>query len=470
MTTPVRSHSDDIQSKTARTEFAVLLNLAEAMGCQLQPTAEHPTTLRGLCPFHESSTMTNAKTLTVDVRHARFHCQYCKQRGNAVAFAAIIWGVCANDAQLLLDSGAELVPDRPPYPPTLENPEPRNGRRQPRPQNTAILTRAARHYSNELNNSRLAREAVVFLTQLGVDIDEAANAGIGYSSGTTLRRALEAMDLFAGELEESPLFNANGTERFAGQIVMADRDFTGGVLWMTSITPRGPQGHAGWPVRRPRTRGIMGRRPYLFGTYSVPNQAPLAVLTDDPRVYIVLATQQIPTFLTVDRDDAAIIGRMVARRQPRRLAIAMHNRQLRLQIARRLVEELPRLQFTLLNREYILSLLTPATRDLSKITDFEPEELPPLSADQVGAIGPEPREIEEPMKTAEIPYQSDQDDAEAADSDQDEEAAENELEPAVIQDVEPDAELDARIMLESFSEQRKPSISNTGSYSDFHES
>ena len=90
----------------------------------------------------------------------------------------------------------------------------------------------------------------------------------------------------------------------------------------------------------------------------------------------------------MDRDDAAIIGRMVARRQPRRLAIAMHNRQLRLQIARRLVVELPRLQFTLLNREYILSLLTPATRDLSKITDFEPEQLPPLPADQVGAIEP----------------------------------------------------------------------------------
>ena len=215
-------------------------------------------------------------------------------------------------------------------------------------------------------------------TQLGVSVEDAVQAGLGYSCGTTLRKALDGMDVFPGEIETSPLFNENGTERLAGQLVLPDRDFTGGVLWITSLTPRGPRERAGWPARRPRTWGLRGRRPYLFGTYSVPNQAPLAVLTDDPRLYLILAAKRILTFLTLDRNDAAIIGRMVARRSPRRLAVAMHNRQLRLRVAHQVADALPRVKVALLTRDYILAMLEPSTGDLKKITDFEPEELPPL--------------------------------------------------------------------------------------------
>lgn len=396
------------QRKSASAYYPSMLTIAGQLGCQIETGKENPTLLKGVCPFHEAPTMQQSKTLQIDAKTSRFVCHYCEAEGNPVAFAAMVWGVSATDAHLLLTNhGTAVSAARPSYPPS----DNRNG--QP-PEwnwttrlNSAVLTRASQHYQRLLYTSY---PALSMLAKMGVPPELAEKAGIGYSSGTGLTEYLAGAGISPEEMGESPLFNlVNQVESFTGRITLADCDYTGATVWMTSIWPEPVENQGQWKERRPNTLGLPGQKPYLFNIHRIAEHAPCVHITDDPRLYIILASQGIPTTLLTQRrrrgEPPEVRGEKTAsrlmRKQPMKIVLAMHDRQTRTIIETTIRDHHEDKEIVLHGRPAILANLDPKTRDLEALAaEGSITRLPrPDSAPSPGAPEQEgtPQETSEEM-------------------------------------------------------------------------
>ena len=368
------------QRPVASEHFPAMLQLAKQLGCQLRPTPSNPAVLRGLCPFHQADSLNDANTLQINTRTTRFSCQVCNAHGNPIAFTARVWGVSATDAHHLIAEGGTLDRTRPPYPKDFFHQQKRSANS---PQNTAILTRAARHYGQQLYTSHAALQ---FIAQLGIDPDDAVKAGIGYCPGMGLRQYLLNHGVTPEEMEDSPLFHPEtGIETFTGNITLADRDFTGSTLWMTSTVPEAPPNSYAWRNRRPHTHGIPGGRPVLLNIYCINRQTPSPVITDDARLYITLVASNFPVVLIAQRrrpeQDTSRQCEMMAgalrNRGVTHPVLAIHDMVYREEMGRTLEHVLRQPAIQPRTREKLMEQLDPRTRNLKEFTNPASLSKPP---------------------------------------------------------------------------------------------
>ena len=355
---------------TAARHFTAMLQMAGLLGCQLQPTSENPALLRGFCPFHPAETLSLAHTLKIDTRSAKFWCHICDLNGSPITFISIVWGISARDAQQLLDTNPELTIKRPPYPDTFFL----RSQGLP-PQNSAVLTRATRYYGKQVYNHY---PALQFLARLNVHPEAAVKAGIGYCPGAGLREHLEELEFLPEEISNSPLINqVTGFETFAGRITLADRDFAGGTVWMTSGEPEDHADSSHWSVKRPHVYGIAGPRPAVLNILRLERGTRQVAVTDDLRLYIVLAARQTPAVLitrrTRDRseaqDTAHRISQALKDRGARNIVIAVHNGLLRHSLRDSFLTLVPASHSPIRTRDQIIQALNPDRRNLDSFLD-----------------------------------------------------------------------------------------------------
>ncbi len=379
------------QTSSPADQFPAMIRIANQMGCQLRPAVQNPSMLRGLCPFHESDTIAGSKTLEIDARNPRFWCQKCGATGNPIAFAAMAWGVTARDAHQLLTENKEAGAERPAYPDRYHRANTTPESVLNAPQNSAILTRATRYYSQQ---ARRNYPALHFMAKLGITPEQASKIGMGYCEGQGLRKHLLENGIEERETVNSPLFHELvDTETFADRIVLSDLDFTGATLWMASIAPEDPETGYAWRDRKPSIHGLSGRKMYLMNLYSMTSRSAEGVLTDDPRLYIVLAVNGIPTALITQRRrpnqnleahcerTAAALGQ----REVRKIILAMHDHSQREQTIAVMAKTMPGVQTLARARSAIMDELSPHTRDLERFMDFsrdDPQEDLMEQADQ----------------------------------------------------------------------------------------
>ena len=316
-----------IAIRSGPAQFPNMLKVANEMGCQLKPQPSNPNILAGLCPFHESRNLQEAKTLHVDIQSTRFWCITCENAGNPTAFIAKVWGISGSEVMEYIRQGYEIKPDRP-KPGPAEQVAP--GRASP--QNTAVLTMASRFYSKQVE---LSFPALSYLAKLGIEPEDAIREGFGYCSGDGLREHLEKRGATPEEIQESTLFqDRTGMEFMSGCLVLADLDYTGACIWMMAMVPE--EGPKKWelPAHRPVTRGIRGRRNQIFNMRQADRRTGAVMMTDDPRLYLASITEEVPAILIpgIRRDaiqnQADRISEIITRRNPRRMVIAMHDREL----------------------------------------------------------------------------------------------------------------------------------------------
>ena len=270
------------QVSAGTAQFPNMLKVAKEMGCQIQPSSGNPNILTGLCPFHESRTLHEAKTLHVDLQTARFWCGACEIAGNPMIFIAKVWGMSAQETyEFIITDGCEVTAQRPRH-------RQQNGRWNeegpPEGQNTAILTLASRYYGQNVETSFTALN---YLARLGIEPRRAVELGFGYCTGEGLREYLQQKGATQDEIEESPLFQeVTGMEILSGCPVLSDLDFTGATIWMMGMPPDEGDTGAPWKSGRPRTRGIQGRRNQLFNLKQVNQRSKYIVVTDDPRLHL----------------------------------------------------------------------------------------------------------------------------------------------------------------------------------------
>lgn len=142
-------------------QFPNMLKIARELGCQIQPGAENPNLLTGLCPFHQSRTLHEAKTLHVDLQTTRFWCSRCDSAGNPLAFIAKVWGLSAQETYQFLQEGGPITARRPRRSP----PEKGDGSGPPAAQNTALLTMATEYFSQQVETGYVP---LSYLARLGV--------------------------------------------------------------------------------------------------------------------------------------------------------------------------------------------------------------------------------------------------------------------------------------------------------------
>ena len=70
---------------------------------------------------------------------------------------------------------------------------------------------------------------------------------------------------------------------------------------MTSVAPEEPEAGYVWRERKPSMYGLPGRKMYLMNMYSFSSRNTEGALTDDPRLYAVLAAKGIPAALITQR-------------------------------------------------------------------------------------------------------------------------------------------------------------------------
>ena len=372
---------------TAKEFFPTMLQLAGDLGCQLSPTPSDPDVLRGLCPFHDASTLDNANTLHINARNTRFWCVLCHAEGNPLAFVSRAWGVSARDAHHLLTTAEQPTTNRPPYPP--EHFTPPAGRNTPVPQNTALLTRASRHYAKGLYTNY---EPLHYLANLGIAPKMAELHGIGYATGKGLRDHLLKHGINEEELLQSPLFGPTPQiEAFAGRLILSDLDFTSATLWITTIVPDAPEAGSPWPTEKPTPRGIRGFKPYLFNLYSISPRFPKGVLTDDPRLYIVLKTQNHPTVLITQRrrpsldikDHCGRIAHSLLNRGLTHLIMAVHDTETVDLLSETILSIAPRTKVTYHTTDTIMDAISLRSRDLKTFMDAAPAPDPASAPDPV---------------------------------------------------------------------------------------
>ena len=375
------------QTSAGTAQFPNMLKVARELGCQIQPSAGNPNILTGLCPFHESRTLHEAKTLYIDLQTARFQCSACDSAGNPMAFIAKTWGMSAQETYEFISGGCEVTAKRPRGE--------RNGQRSedgpPPAQNTAVLTMAARYYRAQVERNFTPLN---YLARLGIEPRRASETGFGYCTGEGLREYLERQDATPEEIDDSPLFqDVTGMEILSGCPVLFDLDFTGAAIWMMGLLPEERDTGTGWQPGRPRTRGIRGRRNNLFNLRDMNQRSGSVVLTDDPRLHLVLAAGGIPSAMTTRPRRIDGLGTMtgriagtLAQRNLDSVILAMHDREVARKIRQETAEARPKTKVEIRGTDAIMRQLNPWERDLTGFATPVPVGAGP---DPVGA-GPDP--------------------------------------------------------------------------------
>ena len=357
------------------TEFyPAMLQLANKLNCQLRPTPEDATILRGLCPFHEATVMNKAKTLKVDTKTSRFQCHYCHASGNPIAFAAMVWGINAHDASNFLKHlEGEAGIQRPRWGPEHFT---QNADRKPhaRTLNSAVLTRASRYFEQNLYTSY---PVLSFLARLGINPEVATQeVQMGYSTGQGLTEyLLGESDADEDEVRDSGLVDTNnGMDIFAGRITLTDTDHTGGALWIGGFNAEPPDNRK-WYKERPNVIGVVGRKPFMFGQHTVTRDKPHPVITDDARFYIVLKAEGQAAILLPQRgstDEGNLerskrIAETLNNRRIKKAALAMHNRDLSRSLQNAILLLDPGAEIIMHPRSTVLKNLRPETRNLAEL-------------------------------------------------------------------------------------------------------
>ena len=360
---------------TAAQHFPAMLRMTGLLGCQLQPTIENTAILRGFCPFHPAETLSSAHTLKIDTRAAKFWCYVCDLNGSPITFISTVWATSARDAQELLSSIPEVTIARPPYPDGFFL----RDRGLP-PQNTAVLTRATRYYGRQVYGNY---PILQFLARLNVHPESAVKAGIGFCTGSGLREHLEELEFQQDEIDNSPLFNKlTRFETFAGRVTLADRDFAGGTIWMTSGEPEDHTDSGHWSVTRPHVYGIPGPRPAVLNILRIERGTRQVAITDDLRLYIILAASQTPAVLTTrrtrDRSEAETAAQRISQalkdRGAKNIIIAVHNGLLRNFLRETIEADIPGSRSPVRTREQIIQALNPDRRNLTKFLNTREEQ------------------------------------------------------------------------------------------------
>ena len=261
----------------------------EAAGVQLRGRGR---VRQGVCPFHEEA----EGSFTVYSDSERFYCFGCGLGGDVLDFIQRIENLSLPEALGRLEGRPGLAPR------TAARPA-RTRLRQPAqlpPRNPALLTATARHYAGQLRRSLEAQE---YLASRGIGPAVAAHLGLGYSPGHGLRQTLESRGFSEKQLQNSGLFLGNGTERFAGMVVVPD--FSGGLArWLA--------GRSVDPGAKPRFQALPGPKPVL-GLGRVGPTPPWAVVAEGLFDWLILAGWGLPAITSLgtqglDRVTSALRG------------------------------------------------------------------------------------------------------------------------------------------------------------------
>ena len=316
----------DAEAEEARglSQGEMLVELAGSAGCGLEPVA-FSVLLRGRCPFHYGAREGVVGVMEVDRDQGRFHCRGCGVRGGVYAFAARLWGMAVSEARQRLTGGGEtyLEAERPAG--LVYGVAPRRDE-APRPQNTAVLTRAWWHFASGLSDPA----AVRYLTKLDLTIDEAQKGGVGYCSGSGLRRFLLERGISEAEVGECPLFRgAEHEERMGGSMTVGELDYAQGVSSFIQVSLATPDRGTEWPADAPSWRAIPGQRPFLVGRMLLSTRpAEVLLVTDDARVFVVARSVGATPVVLVRADpQPKRVSNHLLRVRPRRVALALGSRE-----------------------------------------------------------------------------------------------------------------------------------------------
>ena len=343
-----------------------LIQMAEAMGCQLRPQQNNPRIMRGLCPFHASPRLHSINTLVVNTLTGHFQCQRCQTQGNPASFVARCWGVTIAEANKMIERlGPEPITSLRPTPIALQDPD----RHTPptfRIQNSYLLTQATEFYEQELN---LSLKALSYLARLGITQERADACRIGYAKGWGLREHLNLRDVSNEEIDASPLFRtdrrANVVERYHDIITIPDLDRAQATRWILALPPVAPKPGQPWPARPPQALPLNGHRPFLFGLGSTGWNEPRIAITDDPRIILVMQDAEIPVCHTIGRQEPEKIAQRLMDKHPRLVAIAFQDQPLGDAIAAAIAEHPRPPRIVRYNTSWISAALEPATRVLT---------------------------------------------------------------------------------------------------------
>ena len=371
--------------------FEDMMRLAAQAGCQLKPGANNDGVLKGLCPFHQQDNARVTATLNIDTEACKFWCSVCAASGNPIGFIAMIWGMSARDTYEIAQKQETITIERPPYPDRYFRKEGRH--EMAVPQNTAVLTRANRYYTKQMMTSY---PAIRYLAKLAVDPEKAALQGIGYATGEGLKQHLEEHGFDQkNDLDQSPLFFV-GTENelFNKRLVIPNRDHTRATTWLTSISVDEQSNLPNWPSSRPSTYGISGIRPQLLNLVRIHRRNKAVVVTDDPRLYIILVADGIPATLIPKMPNwekkqvelyAHHISQALIQRDAKQISLAMHHQELRNLTSEILAKSKIPDRVRDYDRERIMEAINVETRgDLKRFIDFTaPKKTPPAQTQDI---------------------------------------------------------------------------------------
>ena len=358
------------QTSAGNAQFSNMLKVGQELGCQIQPSAANPSILAGLCPFHESKNLHEAKTLSISLENARFWCITCHAAGNPMAFLAKVWGISSQETYEFIQAGYAISSERPKW---ESQPQSKDQSGAPQAQNTAILTMATKYYKRQMEQSFTALN---YLARLGVTPEKAAEKGFGYCSGDGLQEYLEKNGATPEELEASSLFqDVTGMEYLSGCPVLSDLDWTGATIWMLAIIPEDANSENNWPIHRPRIRGLPGRRNRLFNLGKMSTRSASVTVTDDPRLHLALEANGFTSALVTQYRTPGNANTLTERitstmagRSPNRIIMAMHDRELGERISQIITKEKPETVPLHRGIEEIMRQINPWERDLRTFT------------------------------------------------------------------------------------------------------
>ena len=361
--------------------FPAMMKMAKEIGCQLKMSKSNPSVLNGLCPFHQSENLRESETLNIDTGNPKFWCSTCGANGNPISFIAKIWGVSVTDAYLLSRRAKELTADRPSYPEDHFRGKERH--QDAIPQNTAMLTRATRYYTRQMMTSY---PALHLLARMGIDPQEAAKHGIGYSTGEGLKEHLREHGFNEEEIEGSPLFYPETDLEVMGKrLVLPDRDYTGATLWMTSMALEKQDEGYRWGQKRPIMFGLRHSKPHAINFAAVNSRNTQLTITDDARFYLAMLVNK-KTIILITRIPESEEQLLQSRRatyyalkekETKNVALVLHHRGITSGLGK-LLEESPEIRnVRYYKRDQIFKNLEPKTRDTQVFDDFtnpQPQE------------------------------------------------------------------------------------------------
>ena len=263
----VANASVDIPALKARHPLG---DAVEAAGVRLRGRGR---VRQGVCPFHDEA----EGSFTVYGDSEKFFCFGCGASGDVLDFVQKSEGLSLPEAIARLDGSPGLAPRAATRP---------AGTRRPAsaaiaPRDPALLTAAARFYAGHLRRSSEARG---YLASRGVGPVAADRLSLGYAPGGGLRQALESRGFSGKRIGDSGLFTEQGSERFAGMVVVPDA--SGGLVrWL--------KGRALEPGMTPRFQALPGPKPVL-GLGRLGPAPPWAILTEGLFDWLLLTGWGLP--------------------------------------------------------------------------------------------------------------------------------------------------------------------------------